>query len=211
MKKGFKLTESEKNQIKKLYITEESEVKDDRKFCHSGNVKTLDEIVGDDEYDDYIEGVSSSITIDKINKNNIFIYEKMNKFNEIIETKDEIVGDDEYDDYIEGVKLRKNGINGLVDRLELLKTLRLHPKISDGGEHLAYELMNHLKSFKPYNYFDESKKECNRAMDKIVELYKENEHGEELVKDIEKIYSSHHVSPRAKEFIKHSVGMIKGQ
>ena len=40
---------------------------------------------------DYIEGVSSSITIDKINKNNIFIYEKMNKFNEIIETKNQII------------------------------------------------------------------------------------------------------------------------
>lgn len=165
MKKGFKITESEKNEIKKLYITEESEVKDERKFCHSGNVKTLDEIVGDDEYDDYIEGV----------------------------------------------KIRKNGINGLIDRLELLKTLRLHPKISDGGEHLAYEIMNNLKAYKPYNYFEESKKECNRAMDKIIELYKENEHGEELVKDIEKIYGSHHVSPRAKEFMKHTMGMIKGQ
>ena len=165
MKKGFKITESEKNEIKKLYINEESEVKDERKFCHSGNVKTLDEIVGDDEYDDYIEGV----------------------------------------------KIRKNGINGLIDRLELLKTLRLHPKISDGGEHLAYEIMNNLKAYKPYNYFEESKKECNRAMDKIIELYKENEHGEELVKDIEKIYGSHHVSPRAKEFMKHTMGMIKGQ
>ena len=165
MKKGFKITESEKNEIKKLYINEESEVKDERKFCHSGNVKTLDEIVGDDEYDDYIEGV----------------------------------------------KIRKNGINGLIDRLELLKTLRLHPKISDGGEHLAYEVMNNLKAYKPYNYFEESKKECNRAMDKILELYKENEHGEELVKDIEKIYGSHHVSPRAKEFMKHTMGMIKGQ
>ena len=165
MKKGFKITESEKNEIKKLYINEESEVKDERKFCHSGNVKTLDEIVGDDEYDDYIEGV----------------------------------------------KIRKNGINGLIDRLELLKTLRLHPKISDGGEHLAYEVMNNLKAYKPYNYFEESKKECNRAMDKIIELYKENEHGEELVKDIEKIYGSHHVSPRAKEFMKHTMGMIKGQ
>jgi len=165
MKKGFKITESEKNEIKKLYITEESEVKDERKFCHNGNVKTLDEIVGDDEYDDYIEGV----------------------------------------------KIRKNGINGLIDRLELLKTLRLHPKISDGGEHLAYEIMNNLKAYKPYNYFEESKKECNRAMDKIIELYKENEHGEELVKDIEKIYGSHHVSPRAKEFMKHTMSMIKGQ
>jgi hypothetical protein len=98
-----------------------------------------------------------------------------------------------------------------VDKLELLKTLRLHPKVSDGGEHLASEIMNHLKGFKPYNYFDETKKECGSAMDKIIELYKENEHGEELVKDIENVYRMQHVSPRAKEFLKHGMGMIKGQ
>jgi hypothetical protein len=91
-----------------------------------------------------------------------------------------------------------------------LKTLRLHPKVSDGGEHLAFNIMNHLKEFKPYNYFDETKKECNKAMDKIIELYKENEHGEELVKDIEKVYGMSHVSARAKEFLKHGLAMIKG-
>jgi hypothetical protein len=48
-------------------------------------------------------------------------------------------------------------------------------------------------------------------MDKIIELYKENEHGEELVKDIESVYRMQHVSPRAKEFLKHGMGMIKGQ
>ena len=99
----------------------------------------------------------------------------------------------------------------MVDKLELLKTLRLHPKVSDGGEHLASDIMNHLKAFKPYNYFDETKKECGSAMDKIIELYKENEHGEELVKDIEAVYRLHHVSPRAKEFLKHGMTMIKGQ
>jgi DNA topoisomerase-1 len=72
------------------------------------------------------------------------------------------------------------------------------------------EVLN-LKEFKPYNYFDETKKECNNAMDKIIELYKENEHGEELVKDIEKVYGMNHVSPRAKEFLKHGISMIKGQ
>jgi hypothetical protein len=70
--------------------------------------------------------------------------------------------------------------------------------------------MNTLKFYKPYNYFDENKKECNRAMDKIIELYKENEHGEELVRDIEKVYGMQHHSPRAKEFLKHALGMIKG-
>jgi hypothetical protein len=165
MSKRFVLTEDEKDSIKKLYMIEQSEQKDDRKFCHGGNVKSLEEIVGSDELEDYIEGV----------------------------------------------RLRKNGVNGLTDKLELLKTLRLHPKVSDGGEHLAYSIMNHLKDFKPYNYFDETKKECNKAMDKIIELYKENEHGEELVKDIEKVYGMSHVSPRAKEFLKHGLSMIKGQ
>ena len=122
MNKRFQITESEIESIKKLYLVEQSEKKDDRKFCHGGNVRSLEEIVGDDESEDYIDGV----------------------------------------------QLRKNGVNGLVDRLELLKTLRLHPKISDGGEHLAYDVMNHLKTFKPYNYFDETKKECNKAMDKII-------------------------------------------
>ena len=165
MSKRFQITESEIESIKKLYLVEQSEKKDDRKFCHGGNVRSLEEIVGDDDAEDYIDGV----------------------------------------------QLRKNGVNGLVDRLELLKTLRLHPKISDGGEHLAYDIMNHLKTFKPYNYFDETKKECNKAMDKIIELYKENEHGEELVKDIEKVYGMQHVSSRAKEFLKHGIGMLKGQ
>lgn len=166
MGKRFQLTESDKEQIKKLYLIEQSETKEgDRKFCHGGNVKSLEEIVGDDTAEDYIDGV----------------------------------------------QIRPNGVNGLVDKLELLKTLRLHPKVSDGGEHLASEIMNHLKGMKPYNYFDETKNECGSAMDKIIELYKENEHGEELVKDIEKVYSMQHISPRAKEFLKHGIGMIKGQ
>jgi hypothetical protein len=166
MGKRFQITESDKEQIKKLYLIEQSETKEgDRKFCHGGNVKSLEEIVGDDDAEDYIDGV----------------------------------------------QIRPNGVKGLVDKLELLKTLRLHPKVSDGGEHLASEIMNHLKTFKPYNYFDETKKECGSAMDKIIELYKENEHGEELVKDIEKVYSMQHVSPRAKEFLKYGIGMIKGQ
>ena len=165
MSKRFVLTEDEKESIKKLYMIEQSEEKEDRKFCHGGNVKTLEDIVGSDELEDYIEGV----------------------------------------------QLRKNGVNGLTDRLELLKTLRLHPNISDGGEHIAFNVMNQLKEFKPYNYFDETKKECNKVMDKIIELYRENENGEELVKDIEKVYAMSNVSQRAKEFLKHGLGMIKGQ
>jgi hypothetical protein len=155
MSKRFVLTEDEKESIKKLYMIEQSEEKDDRKFCHGGNVKTLEDIVGSDELEDYIEGV----------------------------------------------QLRKNGVGGLTDRLELLKTLRIHPNVSDGGEHIAYNIMNQLKEFKPYNYFDETKKECNKAMDKIIELYK----------DIEKVYALSNVSQRAKEFLKHGLAMIKGE
>jgi hypothetical protein len=47
-------------------------------------------------------------------------------------------------------------------------------------------------------------------MDKIIELYKEDEHGEELVKDIENVYGMAHVSARANEFLKHGMDMIKG-
>ena len=163
MAKKFVISEEEKEIIRKMYINEEQD--DDRKFCHAGNTKSLDDIMGDDEVEDYIEGV----------------------------------------------QLRKNGVRGLTDKLELLKTLRLHPKVSDGGEHLAYSIMNTLKGFKPYNFFDETTKECCSAMDKIIELYKENEHGEELVKDIEKVYASQAVAPRAKEFLKHGISFIKGQ
>ena len=163
MSKRFIISEEEKSQIRKNYFFEQSEGSD-KKFCHSGNVKTLEDLVGNDDASDYIKGVS----------------------------------------------LRKNGLNGIVDRLELLKTLRLHPDVSDGGEHLAFEIMNNLKSFKPYNYFDENNKQCNKAMDKIIELYKENEHGEELVKDIEKVYALSYLDPRAKEFLKHGITIIKG-
>ena len=163
MSKRFIVSEQEKNKIRKLYLIEEP--KEERKFCHSGNVKTLEEIMGDEEDDDYIDGI----------------------------------------------RMRKNGVRGLVDKLELLKSVRLLKNVSDGGVHLANQIMDNLKAYKPYNYFDETKKECNRAMDKIIELYKENEHGEELVKDIEKVYSLQSLNPRAKEFLKQSLKIIKGE
>lgn len=162
MNKRFIISEEERNEIRKNYFLENKN--SERRFCHKGNVKTLEEIVGDDDPQDYIEGV----------------------------------------------KLRKLGVNGLTDHIETLKTLRIHPNITDGGEHLAFNIMNTLKAYKPYNYFEEQTKECNRAMDKIIELYKENEHGEELVSDIEKVYAMQSLSPRAKEFMKHSLSMIKG-
>lgn len=166
MNRRFIITEEEKKSIRGQYFFEQSDSsREEKRFCHKGNTKNLDEIVGDDEAEDYIEGV----------------------------------------------QLRKSGIKGLTDVLELLKTARLHPKITDGGEDLAFKLVNNLKTYKPYNYFDETKKECNRAMDKIVELYKEDKHGEELVKDIEKVFEMDHVSNRAKEYIKHGLAMIKGE
>jgi hypothetical protein len=163
MNKRFVISENEREEIRKNYFFEQKNTSEE-KFCHKGNTKPLEEIVGDMDPEDYIEGV----------------------------------------------KIRKKGVNGLADHLELLKTIRLHPSIADGGEHLAFNVMNNLKSYKPYNYFEENTKECNRAMDKIIELYKENEHGEELVKDIEKVYAAQSLSPRAKEFIKHAISMIKG-
>lgn len=162
MSKKFILSEEEKLSIRKMYLSEESEM-EGKKFCHSGNVKTLEEIMGDDESGDYIEGVS----------------------------------------------LRKNGVRGLADRLELMKTLRLHPNISDGGEHLSYELLNHLRNYRNKHYFDETNNDCHKAMDKVIELYKENEHGEELVKDIEKVLKHSDPTPRAKEYLKRCLMLIK--
>ena len=166
MNRRITITEEEKKSIRSQYFFEQSTPKsEEKRFCHKGNTKTLEEIVGDGEAEDYIEGV----------------------------------------------QLRKNGVNGLTDILELLKTARLHPKITDEGMDLASRLVNNLKTYKPYNYFDETKKECNRSIDKIIELYKENKHGEELVKDIEKVFEMDHVSARAKEYIKHGLAIIKGQ
>ena len=125
---------------------------------------------------------------------------------------DDIVGpSDSFKDYAGKLRKRDGGIHGMIDSLDMLRTLRLHPDINDSGEHLAYNLMHHLNKFRKKNYFDETNNGCISAMDKVIELYKENEHGEELVKDIEKVYGMQHVSARAKEFLKHGMGMIKGQ
>ena len=123
-----------------------------------------------------------------------------------------IVGlNDEFQNYTSKLYKRSGGIRGMIDALDILRTIRLHDEINDNGENLAYDLMNHLKTFQGKNYFDNATSNCHKAIDKVVELYKENEHGEELVKDIEKVYGMQHVSPRAKEFLKHGMGMIKGQ
>lgn len=122
----------------------------------------------------------------------------------------DLTGGEDFEDYIEGIKLRKGGVRGLVDMIEVLKTMRLFPQITDGGVDLASKIHGTLQEFKPFNYFEEQSKQCNKAMDKIIELYKENEHGDELVKDIEKVYALSYLDPRAKEFLKHGLTIVKG-
>ena len=77
-------------------------------------------------------------------------------------------------------------------------------------------LMNHLNTFRNKNYYDETTGDCHQAMDKIIELYKESEHGTELVKDIEKILNlqtrddEYTPSSRAKEYLKQTINLVKG-
>jgi hypothetical protein len=130
---------------------------------------------------------------------------------------DEIVGRaDEYSKYSPGVAKRASGVNSMVDTLGILNNIRLFKDIKDGGTHLSYEMMNNLNKFRNKNYYDETTGGCHRAMDKIIELYKENEHGTELVKDIERVLNlqtkedEYTPSPRAKEYLKQTLNLIKG-
>jgi hypothetical protein len=123
---------------------------------------------------------------------------------------DEIVGKaKDYKSYTSDMYVRDGGVSGMVDALDVLKTLRLHPNIKDGGENIAYNLMNHLNTFRNKNYFDETNGGCLKAMDKVIELYKENEHGEELVRDIEKVLAHQDPTPRTKEYLKRCINLIK--
>ena len=131
---------------------------------------------------------------------------------------DEIVGrSDEFSKYTPGITKRAAGVNSMVDTLGILNNLRLFKDVKDGGSHLAYEMMNHLNRFRNKNYYDETSGECNKAMDKVIELYKENEHGTELVKDIERVLKlqtkedEYTPSPRAKEYLKQCINLVKGQ
>lgn len=130
---------------------------------------------------------------------------------------DEIVGQsDMYDNYGTGITKRSSGVNSMVDTLAMLNNIRLLKDVKDGGTHLAYELMNNLNRFRNKNYYDETTGGCHKAMDKIIELYKENEHGTELVKDIEKVLNlqtrddQYTPSPRTKEYLKQSINLVKG-
>ena len=137
MGKRFILSESEKSEIRRLYdiseqmdmeVTQgrESEPKEGKRlFCNAQNTKSIHDLAGNEEFDDYIEGI----------------------------------------------KLRKGGVRGLVDMIEVLKTMRLFPQITDGGVDLASRIHGTLQEFKPYNYFEEQTKQCNNAMDKIIEVF----------------------------------------
>ncbi len=129
---------------------------------------------------------------------------------------EEIVGNaGEFVTYAPGVTKRKMGVNSMVDTLGILNNLRLFKDIKDGGSHLAYDMMHHLNKFRNKNYYDETTGGCNKAMDKIIELYKENEHGTELVKDIERVLNlqtkddTYTPSPRAKEYLKRCLILVK--
>jgi hypothetical protein len=130
---------------------------------------------------------------------------------------DEIVGNPgEFVDYAQGVSKRKMGVNSMVDTLGILNNIRLFKDIKDGGANLSYNLMHHLNKFRNKNYYDETSGKCNKAMDKITELYKENEHGTELVKDIERVLNlqskddEYTPSPRSKEYLKRCLELVKG-
>jgi hypothetical protein len=131
---------------------------------------------------------------------------------------DEIVGKaEEFNKYSPGITKRQSGVNSMVDTLGILNNIRLFKDVKDGGSHLAYEMMHHLDKFRNKNYYDETTGDCHKAMDKIIELYKENEHGTELVKDIERVLNlqtredEYTPSPRAKEYLKQCVNLVKGQ
>jgi hypothetical protein len=130
---------------------------------------------------------------------------------------DEIVGrSDDYGRYSSGISKRLGGVNSVVDTLGILNNIRLFKDVKDGGTHLAYEMMNNLNRFRNKNYYDEAAGECKKAMDKVIELYKESEHGTELVKDIERVLNLQSredeftPSPRAKEYLKQCINIVKG-
>ena len=131
---------------------------------------------------------------------------------------DEIVGrSEEFGKYSSGITKRQSGVNSMVDTLGILNNIRLFKDVKDGGSHLAYEMMNNLNKFRNKNYFDETNQKCNKAMDKVIELYKENEHGTELVKDIERVLNlqtrddEYTPSPRTKEYLKQCINLAKGE
>jgi len=137
--------------------------------------------------------------------------------NNIIPLNDIVGKVDELDNYAPGITKRLSGVNSMVDTLGILNNIRLFKDVNDGGSHLSYEMMNNLNKFRNKNYYDETTGNCHKAMDKVIELYKEHEHGTELVKDIERVLNLQSredeftPSSRSKEYLKQCLNLIKGK
>ena len=137
--------------------------------------------------------------------------------NNIIPLEDIVGKVGDINSYSPGITKRPNGVNSMVDTLGILNNIRLFKDINDGGSHLSYEMMNHLNQFRNKNYYDETTGNCHKAMDKVIELYKEHEHGTELVKDIERVLNlqtkDDELTPssRSKEYLKQCLNLIKGK
>lgn len=137
--------------------------------------------------------------------------------NNIIPLNDIVGKVDELDNYAPGITKRLSGVNSMVDTLGILNNIRLFKDVNDGGAHLSYEMMNNLNKFRNKNYYDETTGNCHKAMDKVIELYKEHEHGTELVKDIERVLNLQSredeftPSSRSKEYLKQCLNLIKGK
>lgn len=118
-----------------------------------------------------------------------------------------------FKNYTKTINRRTSGVKGLIDSLEILKSMRLvKNEITDGGEHLAYDIYALLVHLKKYNYFDEVNKTCVPALEKVKELYSEDKYGEELTKDIEKVLRyDDELAPKTKEYLKGSLGILKGK
>lgn len=137
--------------------------------------------------------------------------------NNIIRLEDIVGKADELDNYTPSITKRLSGVNSMVDTLGILNNIRLFKDVNDGGAHLSYEMMNNLNKFRNKNYYDETTGNCHKAMDKVIELYKEHEHGTELVKDIERVLNLQSKddeftpSSRSKEYLKQCLNLIKGK
>lgn len=129
-------------------------------------------------------------------------------------TLSQLVGDSSnFKNYTKSINRRTSGVKGLIDSLEILKSMRLMKnEITDGGEHLGYDIYTLLVHLKKYNYFDEVNKTCVPALEKVKELYSEDKYGEELTKDIEKVLRyDEELAPKTKEYLKGAIGILKGK
>ena len=122
----------------------------------------------------------------------------------------------------------------IIDEKKLRMTIRQHileqteieskeqkPRCVAGNVIPLDDIVGPAKSFQNYSnkiykreggingMVDETNNGCINAMDKVIELYKENQHGEELVKDIEKVLGHPDPTSRAKEYLKRCLVLVK--